>query len=178
MQITAGVAGNWSYNASVAYTCEVGYNLTTNQPMICSSDGSWHGMQPVCELVTCQPPTAPNNGSYVPQNATYNFTNMVEFTCRLGFDRIGPNSSYCTATGQWSENPPECQIKDCGNLTDPTHGQVVHTRGTILNQTAYYSCREGYTLNGTDSRTCNEFGNWTLASPTCDVISKFFIIIS
>ena len=177
MQITAGVAGNWSYNASVAYTCEVGYNLTTNQPMICLSNGSWHGMQPVCELVTCQPPTAPNNGSYVPQNATYNFTNMVEFTCRLGFDRIGPNSSYCTATGQWSESPPVCQIRDCGNLTDPTHGQVVHISGTIFNQTAYYSCSEGYTLNGTDSRTCNEFGNWTLASPTCDVISKFFIII-
>ena len=177
MQLTAGVAGIWSYGTSVTYTCNNGYYLTTDLPLVCSSDGSWHGTQPVCERVTCVPPIAPNNGSYVPENATYNFTDTVEFRCDLGFDLNGPNSANCSATGRWSESPPECQIKDCGNLTDPTHGQVVHTGGTIFGQTAFYKCSEGYTLNGTDSRTCNEFGNWTLESPTCDVIRKFNIIV-
>jgi len=176
MHVSAGVAGKWSYETSVAYICSIGYNLTFDLPMLCLSDGSWNGTQPVCEQITCVPPIAANNGSYVPQNAAYTFMDTVEFSCSIGFDLNGPNSANCSATGQWSHSSPVCQIKDCGSLTDPTHGKVVHTDGTIFGQTAYYSCNKGYTLNGTESRTCNELGNWTFESPTCDVIRKIYLL--
>jgi len=55
MLLTAGVEGNWSYNSSVTFTCDIGYYVTIDQPMICSSDGSWNGTKPACVRVTCSP---------------------------------------------------------------------------------------------------------------------------
>jgi len=175
MQVTAGVAGIWSFETAVTFTCEAGYYLSPNLPIICSSNGSWNDPQRVCERVTCIPPITPNNGSYSPEKSTYNYSEMVEFVCQLGFDLIGLNSSECIDKDQWSEGPPLCQLKDCGILTDPTNGKVWHTDGTRVGATAYYTCSEGSTLNGTTSRTCNESGVWTSESPTCDVIRKCII---
>ena len=104
-------------------------------------------------------------------------TQLISSGKRLGLAvLLDLNSANYSATGQWSHSPPVCQIKDCGYLTDPTHGHLVHTDGTIFGQSAYNSCSKGYTLNGTESRTCNELGNWTFKSPTCDVIRKFYLL--
>ena len=56
---------------------------------------------------------------------------------------------------------------DCGNLTDPHNGQVDHTAGTTLGQTATYSCNTGYNLVGDSTRTCQATGNWSGSAPTC-----------
>ena len=56
---------------------------------------------------------------------------------------------------------------DCGNLTDPANGQVNHTAGTSLGQTATYSCDTGYSLVGNSTRTCQAEGNWSGSAPTC-----------
>ena len=58
-------------------------------------------------------------------------------------------------------------VVDCGNLTDPANGQVNHTAGTTLGQTATYSCDAGYSLVGDSSRTCQPTGNWSGSAPTC-----------
>jgi len=175
MLVTAGVEGNWSFGSFVKYNCNTGYNLTFDLPMMCLGNGSWNGSQPVCKLVTCSPPIMPVNGSYAPINTTYNYTDIVEFSCLLGFDRLGPNTSYCGATGQWSEYSPVCQIKDCHDLATPANGKVQLTAGTTFGQSAYYSCLEGYALNGTGTRTCNASGKWTPEAPTCDLRRKLCI---
>ena len=56
---------------------------------------------------------------------------------------------------------------DCGNLTDPVNGQVNHTAGTTVGQTATYSCNTGYSLVGDNTRTCQAIGNWSGSTPTC-----------
>ena len=56
---------------------------------------------------------------------------------------------------------------DCGNLTDPANGQVDHTTGNTLGQTATYSCNTGYDLVGDSNRTCQATGNWSESAPTC-----------
>ena len=55
---------------------------------------------------------------------------------------------------------------NCDNLTDPTNGQVNHTAGTTLGQTATYSCNTGYNLVGDSIRTCQAMG-WSENAPTC-----------
>ena len=45
-------------------------------------------------------------------------------------------------------------VVNCGNLTNPTNGQVSYTAGTTLGQTATYSCNTGYNLVGNSTRTC------------------------
>ena len=58
-------------------------------------------------------------------------------------------------------------VVDCGNLTNPTNGQVDHTAGTSLGQTGIYSCDTGYNLVGDSPRTCQATGNWSGSPPTC-----------
>ena len=56
---------------------------------------------------------------------------------------------------------------DCGNLTDPANGNVTHTTGTDVGQTATYRCDTGYNLVGDRTRTCQARGNWSGNAPTC-----------
>ena len=56
---------------------------------------------------------------------------------------------------------------DCGSLTDPANGQVDHTSGTTLGQTATYSCNTGYNVVGDSSRTCQAEVIWSGSAPTC-----------
>ena len=56
---------------------------------------------------------------------------------------------------------------DCSSLTDPSNGQVNHTAGTTLRQTATYSCIIGYNLVGDSIRTCQAIGNWSGSASTC-----------
>ena len=58
-------------------------------------------------------------------------------------------------------------VVDCGNLTNPTNGQVNHTAGTTFRQTATYSCDPGYNLVGGTQRTCQVTGVWSGSVPTC-----------
>ena len=55
---------------------------------------------------------------------------------------------------------------NCDNLTDPNNGQVNHTAGTTLGQTATYSCNTGYNLVGGSIRICLATG-WSRSAPTC-----------
>ena len=55
---------------------------------------------------------------------------------------------------------------DCGNLPDPTNGRVVLS-GTIFRSTATYQCFSGYTISGTETRTCQDDGEWSGVAPTC-----------
>ena len=57
-------------------------------------------------------------------------------------------------------------VVDCGNLTDPTNGQV-STGRTTFGQTATYSCDPGYNLVGGTQRTCQVTGVWSGSVPTC-----------
>ena len=36
-----------------------------------------------------------------------------------------------------------------------------------LGDTARFRCEEGYELDGAEIITCNESGNWTMATPIC-----------
>ena len=56
---------------------------------------------------------------------------------------------------------------DCGTLSDPTNGQVDHTSGTTVGQTATYSCNTGYNLVGDSIRTCQAEGIWSGSASTC-----------
>ena len=40
--------------------------------------------------------------------------------------------------------------------------------GTLSGSTATYTCDTGYTLSGSQSRTCGEDGNWTASEPLCN----------
>ena len=67
-------------------------------------------------------------------------------------------------------------VVDCGPLTDPANGQVIHTVGTTFGQTATYICNTGYSLVGDSTRTCQATGNWSGSAPTCQGVCVYELI--
>ena len=62
---------------------------------------------------------------------------------------------------------PYVVVTNWGPLTDPDNGQVDTSPGTTFGSTATYTCDTGYTLSGSQTRTCGENGNWTSSEPIC-----------
>ena len=56
---------------------------------------------------------------------------------------------------------------DCGNLNDPSNGQVTLT-GTTVGSLATYQCNSGFSLVGNMERTCQDDGSWSGTDPICD----------
>lgn len=83
---------------------------------------------------------------------------------------------YPTHTPRMHPTPPastqiDCllfAVVDCGTLVDPGNGMVDITEGTILGNTAQYTCFEGFRLVGPESRTCAMSGRWTGTDPICE----------
>ena len=44
-----GDDGVYSYKDTCSITCDTGYTLTGSNTRVCQSDGSWSGMDSVCE---------------------------------------------------------------------------------------------------------------------------------
>ena len=121
MQMTTGIAGNWSYNSYVTYTCDVGYNLTSDLPMICSIDGSWNGTEPSCMPVDCMNISTPVHASVQYVNGTA-FKMRAHIECEPGFNFSGSSVLTCMETGVWEPDLPTCNaISKHRNLLRLTH---------------------------------------------------------
>ena len=55
---------------------------------------------------------------------------------------------------------------DCGDPGTPTNGQR-SLSSTTYNSVVTYSCDVGYTLQGSNSRTCQSDGQWSGSVPQC-----------
>ncbi len=58
-------------------------------------------------------------------------------------------------------------VIDCGGLDDPING-LVTLEDTVLESVATYSCQDGYTLVGDDTRLCVDEGTWSGDAPVCE----------
>ena len=59
-------------------------------------------------------------------------------------------------------------------MSAPDNGDI-ELSGVHPGSNAAYSCEEGYTLVGDDTRKCQRNGQWTGSAPICE--SKFIITI-
>ena len=64
---------------------------------------------------------------------------------------------------------------DCGNPPSPDPNGSVESTGTILRNTANYSCNDGYVLEGSMTIYCQNDGTWSDDAPKC--IRMYFHII-
>ena len=63
----------------------------------------------------------------------------------------------------------------CGKPESPDNGRVSY-RYTTVGAQAWYYCNSGYTLSGTQSRTCKSNGKWEPELPTCERKKKKMLI--
>lgn len=77
------------------------------------------------------------------------------------------NRSCMPQTLRWRDEPPTCELVDCGDPpTDLQNGYANFSMTTYLSVVNYF-CNTGYLLSGAMSTVCNASGLWNDTKPFC-----------
>ncbi|KAB5539624.1 hypothetical protein PHYPO_G00091180 [Pangasianodon hypophthalmus] len=170
------VYGDFRFNSSCDFHCARGYILQGSKHLHCLSLGKWDSEPPKCQVVKCPAITTTTSGwnmtcSHPLHTNSYNSTCV--FSCEEGFELRGSHTTLCDHTGQWTHNTPTCTAVTCDPLVSPVNGHMTCT--DPLGKFSFRSlcavnCEEGYRLRGENTLTCLKTGNWSAATPTCEVV--------
>ena len=158
----------FTYNSSVTYKCDIGFNLIGDSTLSCLSSGVWSSSAPSCNLVSCGNPLHVDNGILMGSVFTYN--QHVQYRCQPGYMLNGENDFICLANGSWSPSWPNCSRVSCGNPGFVGNGSVTAVSGDFLFQsTVSFSCNSGFDLFGQSRISCLANHNWSAPAPLCVV---------
>ncbi|XP_074858412.1 P-selectin isoform X2 [Carettochelys insculpta] len=164
--------GDFRYNSTCAFSCEMGFVLHGSETLECAALGQWTGTAPRCEAIKCPALDTPQRGqlncSDWHGNFTYNST--CAFSCETGFLLLGPDTLECTALGQWTRHPPRCEVIRCPQLRglEPIFMNCSHPLGPFsYGSMCHFHCTPGYYLNGTSRVQCQLDGQWSDKMPAC-----------
>ena len=157
--------GDWLY-----FRCKNNGQLVGTSLRRCLS-GSWTGTTPACiarqptHNVRCKRMTYLKHGKIRGKRREVNA--VVRFTCRRGYNIMGPRKLTCLGTGKWSGNVPRC-LKDvsCRNPGTPRNG-IRDGSEFKYGRRVKYSCITGYKLVGSVVRKCMSNGRWTGVRAKC-----------
>ncbi|XP_074620011.1 sushi, von Willebrand factor type A, EGF and pentraxin domain-containing protein 1-like [Acropora palmata] len=172
-----GVVQGYRYElgATLRITCNDGYNLVppSSSFRTCVSNGAgggqWSEVDPTCELVDCGDPGNPYGG-YRDISGGTTFRSTVTYTCKANHHLEGEDSQTCQGNGQWSGFKPVCLERSCGNPGVPANGNKNSTSYKYGNSVKF-ECNSGYSLQGSEVRTCQTNGLWTGTQPICQIVN-------
>ncbi|KAL4230059.1 Complement receptor type [Mactra antiquata] len=150
---------------NITFTCDKGYTINGGVTAECNTDGTgWNMEYPNC--TKCDNVSVPQNGSVsLVSNGTHT---TVEFYCGTGHTLSDFSVPECQADGSWSSTVTTQSCVSCESLPDVSvvNGSVfLSTNGT--HTSAAYSCPDGYKVNGEDTLTCNNTGQWNSTPSDC-----------
>ncbi|KAB0392570.1 hypothetical protein E2I00_016586, partial [Balaenoptera physalus] len=153
------------------FSCEMGYQLRGSAERTCLLNGSWSGLQPVCEAVSCGNPGTPTHGMIVSSDGVL-FSSSVVYACWDGYRTSGLTTRHCTANGTWTGTAPDCTLISCGDPGTLANGIQFGTDFTF-NSTVSYQCNPGYTMEPATSSTirCTKDSAWNHSKPTCKAVT-------
>ncbi|XP_027385859.1 CUB and sushi domain-containing protein 1-like [Bos indicus x Bos taurus] len=149
----------------------MGYQLQGSAERTCLLNGSWSGLQPVCEAVSCGNPGTPTHGKIVSSDGVL-FSSSVVYACWDGYRTSGLTTRHCTANGTWTGTAPDCTLISCGDPGTLANGIQFGTDFTF-NKTVSYQCNPGYTMEPATSPTirCTKDSTWNHSKPTCKAVT-------
>ncbi|KAF3825616.1 hypothetical protein GH733_005598 [Mirounga leonina] len=152
------------------FSCEMGYQLRGSPERTCLLNGSWSGLQPVCEAVSCGNPGTPTNGMIVSSDGIL-FSSSVIYACWEGYKTSGLMTRHCTANGTWTGTAPDCTVISCGDPGTLANGIQFGTDFTF-NKTVSYQCDPGYLMEPITSSTirCTKDSTWNNSKPVCKAV--------
>ncbi|XP_053408490.1 sushi, von Willebrand factor type A, EGF and pentraxin domain-containing protein 1-like isoform X2 [Mercenaria mercenaria] len=158
-----------TFGSIVIFSCNIGFDLEGESSASCLANSSWNVSSPNCKIKDCGALPDPEHGYIMYSRNLTSFGSHATYTCQPGFKSIGSEVILCDASGHWSSNETHCEIKNCGNLTDPPNGTVDLSNGTTYQSVGKYSCNIGYTLQGDNSTICTETGKWKTHDVECKI---------
>ncbi|KAM9360266.1 sushi domain-containing protein 1 isoform 1-T1 [Symphorus nematophorus] len=161
-----------TYSSVAKYVCDDGFVWRSgDNSSVCGADGLWRGPTMVCEEVDCgSPPALPH--SHMLWNKSTRMGTEVLYQCNSGYHNVGKgNVSICTAAGQWETPSMLCQETLCGSPPIIEYTKQLWNNNSTPGSTVLYFCKEGfYNKGGHNVSICNEHGQWTPPTLTCQEI--------
>ncbi|XP_065132382.1 sushi, von Willebrand factor type A, EGF and pentraxin domain-containing protein 1-like [Paramisgurnus dabryanus] len=108
-------------------------------------------------------------------NGKYSYDSVCEYSCEMGYELKGSNTTKCTATTEWTSKPPTCELLECSELTTPNNGTKhcsPNHDSKSYQSTCEFACDVGYTLRNSSSSTllCEATGHWNDSQPSCGIV--------
>ncbi|NWY51518.1 CFAH factor, partial [Chionis minor] len=154
---------------TIEYACLEGYQTANNMSTgssRCDISGEW-SPRPQCFAIQCEMLTLPN-GVFSPKKGKYYNGDVVKFTCKKNYVRVGPASTQCYYFG-WFPSAPVCKVnaRGCGPPPEITNGiiadgPVERYQHGDRNQ---YECNIEFKLVGSKEIECVD-GEWS-SPPSC-----------
>ncbi|KAK9956629.1 hypothetical protein ABG768_014348 [Culter alburnus] len=171
----SGLYGNHSLNSKCKFSCAGGYKLRGTAELQCTSSGAWNLPQPSCAVVTCSPVLAPEKSHLTCADifGKFSFRSSCNVSCDEGYKLRGKATLTCLSDGNWSAATPACEVVTCSPVLAPEKSHL--TCADIFGKFSFrsscnVSCDEGYKLRGKATLTCLSDGNWSAATPACEVV--------
>uniref|UniRef100_A0A3Q2HK18 Selectin L n=1 Tax=Equus caballus TaxID=9796 RepID=A0A3Q2HK18_HORSE len=167
--------GNFSFSSQCVFNCSEGREIVGIEETTCGPSGKWSSPEPTCQVIQCEPLTAPDLGTMDCSHplADFSFTSTCTFNCSEGTELIGERKTICGSSGIWSSTSPKCQVIQCEPLQAPELGTMacVHPLGNFsFSSQCVFNCSEGREIVGIEETTCGPSGKWSSPEPTCQVI--------
>uniref|UniRef100_A0A8C0EMI6 Sushi domain-containing protein n=1 Tax=Bubo bubo TaxID=30461 RepID=A0A8C0EMI6_BUBBB len=153
---------------AVSYICEPGFSLIGTASIYCTQSGAWSRPPPVCQVVKCLHPPNITNGKLKGNiSDTFSYGASVSYSCNPGYSLVGDALISCTASGTWSQPPPQCKEIRC--VFPEVQGVKKGIKGNTYRSGTNITleCDDGYTLEGISQIQCQEDFSWDPPVPAC-----------
>nr|XP_031840166.1 sushi, von Willebrand factor type A, EGF and pentraxin domain-containing protein 1-like isoform X1 [Nomia melanderi] len=135
---------SYFFGDEIHHSCLNGYELRGNSRRICTADGKWSGLPPVCIGRTCKNLLAPEHGDieYVIEEyerddlSILQVGQQLEFKCDPGFRLAGEKFLTCLESGLWDHEKPTCEIYGCPPPKEIEHGYAIFINSNNLHETS------------------------------------------
>ncbi|XP_027631896.1 complement receptor type 1 isoform X1 [Tupaia chinensis] len=171
------------FGSTVNYSCNEGYRLIGSPSAACLLSGdklTWDKEAPVCEIISCEPPSTILNGDFYSNNGTFfPYGTLVTYQCHTSPDGenllklVGEQSMYCTSKdnqhGIWSSPAPQCISADTCTAPEIKNGIIASGNKSVfsLDEIVRFSCQPGFVMKGFDTIKCQSNNRWGPELPTC-----------
>uniref|UniRef100_A0AAY4CAR5 E-selectin n=1 Tax=Denticeps clupeoides TaxID=299321 RepID=A0AAY4CAR5_9TELE len=162
--------GDSAFLSTCQFTCVDGYVLTGSSTLSCGPAGQWNGAPPHCEAVRCPVLQTPHSASlFCTGDSEFSFGSSCSYTCNDGFRLKGAALVHCLAHGQWSDEPPQCEVVTCPRPESPhLTSQCTDSSSELsISTSCTFTCNAGFVLQGEPRAVCTSTGEWSSGPPAC-----------
>lgn len=156
-------------------SCHYGECVETINSHKCDCFEGFYGEE--CEqVVKCnkEEVTVPYKGSVncIHTYEDFSYDSLCQYSCEEGYQLSMSRPLKCTASKEWSEQPPTCELVQCQELSSPARGSMKCSDPlgpSSYQSTCVFTCDEGYVLAGSPSNAlqCEASGFWNASQPFC-----------
>ncbi|XP_019637817.1 PREDICTED: sushi, von Willebrand factor type A, EGF and pentraxin domain-containing protein 1-like [Branchiostoma belcheri] len=170
---------NNEYLTTCQFQCNYGYKMLSGTPeRTCHANKTWSGAPVICQRIECQGLPEPSDGQRAcvtsdgqQATGTYPYETTCTFTCNKGYTLQGSKVRRCLQEGKWDGSKAKCLVKKCDALPMVVNATVSPSscvsEAQKFDTACQFTCQDGYRMDGTANRVCQEDGSWSNRQPSC-----------